>query len=88
MSALTFTIDAIGSTAGQAVGDVTTGIQVYGAVNGAKVTLEVSHNDDTYSVVQGASLSPGYFALTVPTGWYIRITAEGSVAPDMTAVVE
>ena len=94
MAKKTFTVSAIGSTAGQTLDAGTTGIQWYGEFNGCIARVEVSHNGTNWSPLvvlnelSTVGRSSAYAAITVPSGWQVRIFTEGAVAPAATVVIE
>ena len=94
MANKTFTVSTTSPTAGQALDAISVGFHVSGTLNG-KFVLEVSPDDvlpyvpANPPIGDNASFSGvAYFALSVPSGWYVRIRpADTTGTPAFTVVV-
>jgi len=90
MAAKSFTVNATGTTTGQALDDASTAVIVRGNLKGGTLQIEASNADANYVLVTSVDglAADGVSTLQLPAGWYVRTRFIGAEAPSATVIVE
>ena len=90
MAAKTFTLSAVGVTAGQALDATSTAMKISGTLNGGTLFIEASNEDDNYETVVSSIRIEQNLVSTIqlPAGWYVRTNFVGGTAPSATVIIE